>query len=269
MKIALTSLGLLMVTATYASASFAQEASEYSELPQGVNSVDPADSTSGTDAAANGAELAPTDASTDGSSDANAGVTTPDASSAAMSADSQPTRSAKASLTPAAGPSLAGGDLRAPSPKILDESRKGYFQLGAGLAYGLGFESDSVMYNVQGSYNLNVNDRVSGKALLDTYLGTGGVSSRMINVGLGGDVYLPEINPMTEGIPYITADLAIGNGRNALEETNAGLSLGAGAGFKFQAQDLNWDISANYSLLTAQIGNTNPSTLAARAAVSF
>ena len=162
-----------------------------------------------------------------------------------------------------------GGDLRAPSPKMFDKDRQGFFQVGVGPAYGIGFHSDSSMYNVLASYNWNMSDRITAKALADMYLATGSVSSRLLNYGLGADVYIPEMNPLNSGIPYASAEVALGNGRDSLGRDGTGVTVGAGTGFKFQAAALNWDVSLNYALLTAQVGDSLPSVVGMRAAVNF
>ncbi len=164
---------------------------------------------------------------------------------------------------------LTGGDVRAPSPKIYDPERRGYFQVGAGPAFGMGFDTDALMYNVQGSYNFNLDDLWTIKALADAYMGAGSVSSRLINVGVGADVYAHNLTFMGFGLPYLTGELALGSGRDAQERTATGLAAGAGAGFKFQAQELNWDIGIHYTVLTQQIDAKNPSAASLRAAMTF
>ena len=159
--------------------------------------------------------------------------------------------------------------VRAPSPAILDPSRQGFFSVAVGPAYGVNLETDALMYNFQGAYNFNINERVSLKGLADLYFGSGSVSSRLMNFGIGADVYLPEINPSKSGIPYVSGEAMIGNGRNAREETATGLALGAAAGYKFQVSETNLDVAVHYSLLTATVGSNNPSVLGARVGVHF
>jgi hypothetical protein len=161
-----------------------------------------------------------------------------------------------------------GGDLRAPSPKALDPDRKGFFQLGAGPAYGAGLESDSSMYNIVGSYNFNLSNQWTAKAIVDTYFATGSVSSRLLAYGLGAEYYFSE---KADGaiVPYIGADVALGNARNAVEKTTTGAAVGGGAGFKFQAAALNFDINAHYEQMLSKIDSTAPSIFGLRAAVAF
>ena len=162
----------------------------------------------------------------------------------------------------------AASDLRAPSPKILDQNRSGYFQLGAGPAYGAALKSDSFMYNVIGSYNFNTATDWTIKALADLYLASGSVSSRLFNFGFGAEYYLSDVT-FLNATPYASADAGLGIARNALEETANGLALGIGAGIKFQASDLNLDINAHYEQLTAQVGNQAPALFALRGSVMF
>lgn len=161
-----------------------------------------------------------------------------------------------------------GGDLRAPSPKALDRNRRGYFQAGAGPAYGAGFKSDSLMYDVVGSYNFNLSNRLTAKGIADFAMASGSVSSRVFNFGAGAEYYIPEIS-VSQAIPYVAGDIGIGFARNALEQTATGLSLGAGAGVKFQAADLNFDVNAHYAQLTAEVGDAVPSVFALRGSVLF
>ena len=161
-----------------------------------------------------------------------------------------------------------GGDLRAPSPKALDPNRKGYFQVGAGPAYGAGLESDSSMYNIVGSYNFNLSNQWTAKVIADTYFATGSVSSRLLAYGVGAEYYFGEKADGTI-VPYVGADAAVGFGRNAVEQTATGAALGAGGGFKFQAASLNFDINAHYEQLMTKIASTAPSIFAVRAAVAF
>ena len=184
----------------------------------------------------------------------------------------QPAQASAAVESPAnaqAARPTVGGDLRAPSPKIFDKDRQGYFQAGVGTAYGMGLASDSLMYNVNASYNFNMNERFTAKVLADTYFASGSVSSRMLNFGVGGDFFINEMTFAKVGLPYITADAALSNTRDALDRTGTGLAVGGGAGFKFQASQLNWDIGLHYTVLTSTIAEETPSVATIRAAMSF
>lgn len=160
------------------------------------------------------------------------------------------------------------GDLRAPSPKILDPNRRGYFQAGVGPAYGAAIHTDSAMYNIIGSYNFNLSENVTAKAFADIYLATGGITSRVMNYGIGGEYYFSDYK-FLGGKPYVGADAGLGFGRNARDEEGTGLTLGAGAGFKFQASNLNFDINAHYTQLTAEVGSSTPALFALRGSVTF
>lgn len=161
-----------------------------------------------------------------------------------------------------------GGDLRAPSPKVLDPNRRGFFQLGVGPAYGAALVSDSLMYNVVGSYNFNTSERWTLKGLADLYMGTGTVTSRLYNFGAGAEYYISELDSST-GVPYVAGDAGIGFGRNAEDQTATALTLGAGAGFRFAVRELNCDINAHYAQMTANVGPSAPAVFAVRGSVAF
>lgn len=164
---------------------------------------------------------------------------------------------------------VTGGDLRAPSPKVFDKSRQGYFQVGAGPAFGMQFAKDDLMYNVQGAYNFNMDDHWSLKAIADLYMGAGSTISRMINVGAGGTFFVPNLTFLNFGVPYFTGEFGFGTARDNRNEAAAGLQVGGGTGFQFQANELNWDIGLHYTLLTDQIDDRNPQVASLRAAVNF
>jgi hypothetical protein len=166
------------------------------------------------------------------------------------------------------GASAQEGDVRAASPRIMDPNRPGYFQIGVGPAAGLGLKSDRAMYNINIGYNHNLNERFTGKVMADLNLGSGSDTSRYINYTVGGDMYLNEIQ-QNYGIPYITANLGYALVRNNNDVTEAGLSLGAGAGFKFAAERMNLDVNLHYSILTDEIEGSLPSVLGLRAALNF
>jgi hypothetical protein len=159
--------------------------------------------------------------------------------------------------------------IRAPSPRLSDPSRTGFFQIGAGPSFGIGLDSDTVMYNILASYNRNFTEHWSGKVIADLYLGGGNDAARMINVGVGADYYLTHLG-LTRALPYVTGDVSWGFARNGeTEETENAPVIGVGTGMKFIAADLNWDVNAHYSILTAELENTVPSVFGIRAAVNF
>lgn len=160
------------------------------------------------------------------------------------------------------------GSVRAPSPKILDPNRQGYFQLGIGPAYGAGMQTDSLMYDINASYNFNVSDHWTLKAIGDISLASGSVSSRFFNFGVGGEFYFPDVTLLTAS-PYLGADVGIGFARNAIEQTATGAALGVAAGVRFQAANVNYDINAHFEQLTAEAGDSAPSVVALRGAVTF
>lgn len=164
---------------------------------------------------------------------------------------------------------VTGGDLRSPSPKVFDQTRQGYFQAGAGPAFGMGFDKDDLMYNIQGAYNFNMDDHWSLKAIADLYMGAGSTISRMINVGAGGSFFFPNLTFLNVGVPYVTGEFGFGTARDNRNNSAAGLQVGGGTGFQFQANELNWDIGLHYALLTDQIDDRNPQVASLRAAVNF
>jgi hypothetical protein len=191
-----------------------------------------------------------------------------DDSNSDLSTDPSTTSSITPSGTVVEGKPEVAGDLRAPSPKILDQNRRGYFELGVGPAYGAALKNDSFMYNVAGSYNFNVSNYWTLKGLADLYLASGSVSSRLYNFGVGAEYYFSDVT-VFDATPYAAADVGLGFARNAAEETATGLGLGVGTGFKFQARELNFDINAHYEQLTAEVGNQAPALFALRGSVMF
>jgi hypothetical protein len=169
--------------------------------------------------------------------------------------------------TPAVSPEVTP-EVRAPSPRIMDPNRPGYFQIGAGPSFGLGMGSDQVMYDINLGYNRNFSDRMTGKLFGDLNLGSSSQPARYIDLGAGLDVYLSEVR-QSYGIPYVTGDLGYGFVRNAVDRTQDAASIGAGAGFKFAAEALNFDVNVHYEVLTAQLDNTTPSVFGVRAAMNF
>ncbi len=164
---------------------------------------------------------------------------------------------------------VAAGDVRASSPKIAS-GIPGFFQVGFGPAFAIGLDSDNIMYNINASYNYNISEQLTAKGFGDFNFGTGADSAQMINLGAAAEVYPQNFPTFGDAQPYLIGDLGYGFARNA--ETNAtgdGVTVGAGAGFKFAARQLNWDINAHYAVLTTQIDGNTPSVLGIRAALNF
>lgn len=164
--------------------------------------------------------------------------------------------------------SEASNEVTAPSPVIADRDFPGYFQLGVGPSFGLGMDSDAVMTDVMASYNYKFSEAIIAKGFGDFNLGTGSESARFINIGAGAEFY-PSQSIVTFGKPYVGADVGYAFTRNNANETEDGIAVGAGAGFKFATAALNMDVNLHYSLLTEQIGSTNPSVFGIRLAVNF
>jgi hypothetical protein len=161
-----------------------------------------------------------------------------------------------------------GGDVRAPSPRIMDPNRPGYLNVGVGPALALGLGTDQVLYNVNFGYNRNLSDRFTGKIFTDLNLGTAADSSRLVNFALGTDIYFREV-VTGYGVPYAMADVGYGFARNEDDRTEDGIMIGAGAGFKFAAQALNVDVALHYAVLTGEIDGVVPSVLGLRAGLNF
>jgi hypothetical protein len=159
-------------------------------------------------------------------------------------------------------------DVRAASPRIMDPNRPGYFEIGVGPSFGLGMGSDQVMYDVNLAYNHNISDRMTAKAFGDMNIGSSSSTARYVDLGVGLDAFLNEVR-QSYGIPYITGDLGYGFVRNAVDRTQDAVSVGAGAGFKFATEALNFDVNLHYEVLTAQLDNTTPSVFGIRAALNF
>lgn len=162
-----------------------------------------------------------------------------------------------------------GGDLRAPSPKVFDRTRQGFFTAGAGPAFGTGFQKDDLMYNLRGSYAFNMDDRWTIKGLAELTFGAGRTVSRMFSAGVGTDFFVPNLTVGDFGVPYISAQAGFGSARNERGTIGTGLEAGGGAGFQFRANELNWDIGLHYAILTQELDGSNPQITSLRAAVNF
>ena len=164
---------------------------------------------------------------------------------------------------------VTGGDLRAPSPKVFDRSRQGFFTAGIGPAFGTGFQKDDLMYNLRGSYAFNMDDRWTIKGLADLTFGAGRTVSRMFSAGVGADLFLQNLTVSDFGVPYFSAQAGFGSARNESGTVGTGLEVGGGAGFQFRANELNWDVGLHYAILTQELDGSNPQVTSLRAAVNF
>lgn len=162
----------------------------------------------------------------------------------------------------------AGGDVRAPSPRIMDPNRPGYFALGVGPSFAFGLNAETMLYNVAAAYNRNFSDRLTGKLFGDFNFGASSDPSRLINVGMGLDIFLQEVRP-SYGIPYLMADVGFGFARDHANETKDAVMVGTGAGFKFASEALNFDVNLHYAVMTSDIRGRTPSVLGTRLAVNF
>ena len=168
----------------------------------------------------------------------------------------------------AGNPDIRGGDLRAPSPVIVNWDRPGYFQVGVGPSFASGFDSNQAMYDLNLGYNYNFSNIFTGKAMTDFNFGSASSASRLVNLSLGIDAYFAELNSVL-GIPYVGVDAGYGFARNDKEQTQDAATVGAGAGFKFMVEAVNLDVSLHYAVMTAPINGITPTVLALRLATSF
>jgi|GEM_PF-6610819 len=166
------------------------------------------------------------------------------------------------------GADASVGELTAASPRMANPDRIGQVQLGVGPAFGINMKNDSIMYDLMAAYAADFNDNFVGKIFGDFNLATGSDVTHFINLGLAGEYY-PTKEYLTFGKPYLAADLGYAFARDNLSRTGEGLAAGAAIGFKFQANQLNWDIAANYTSLLSQIADATPQVFGIRVAVGF
>lgn len=160
------------------------------------------------------------------------------------------------------------GELTAASPRLQDPNRAGQIQLGVGTSFGIGLENDNVMYNVLLGYAVDFSDNFVAKAFGDLNFGTGSEASRFLNFGVAGEFY-PSRELLTFGKPYLGADIGYAFARDSDSNQADNVALGAGAGFKFQAAQLNWDVNAHYTILLDDVAGDTPSVFAVRVALGF
>ncbi|HVK61641.1 MAG TPA: hypothetical protein VM432_08830 [Bdellovibrionales bacterium] len=159
-------------------------------------------------------------------------------------------------------------ELRAPSPRTTGIDRKGYFGLGIGSSFAQSLETDTPLFNVNFSYNRNMGRIFTLKGIVDANLSTGSEDARWLNFAIGGD-FFPAQSLFNYGAPYLSVDAGYSFVRDADSNTENAPALGVGAGFKFQAMKLNWDLNIHYSYLTEEIEGENPSMIGARFAFNF
>ena len=164
--------------------------------------------------------------------------------------------------------SIQGGELRAPSPAVVNWDRPGYFQFGVGPSFGSGFKTNQAMYDLNLGYDYNLSNSFTFKAMTDFNFGSGSSASRLVNLSLGVDAYFAELDSVL-GIPYIGIDVGYGFARNDKEQSQDAATVGAGAGFKFMVDAVNFDVNLHYAVLTAQIDGTVPTILGLRLATNF
>jgi hypothetical protein len=160
------------------------------------------------------------------------------------------------------------GDIRAPSPRMLNDNRPGYFQIGVGNSFGIGMKSDENMYNLDAGYHSNLDAHFTAKGILDANLATGDDAAHFIDLAVGADYY-PNQSLFSWGAPYIGADLGYAFVRDGNKRTQDAPAVAADAGFKFQALQLNWDLAVRYTILTEQLDDKRPSLFGGHVAVNF
>ena len=176
-----------------------------------------------------------------------------------------------ANLSPLSGDQTAmgAGDVRAPSPIFQRPDRMGAFQVGIGPAFGIGMDSDQLLYDVHLGYVAPVSDLFSIKGFGDLNLATGGDANRFLNFGVGADVFPIQSETIVGGRPYLMADVGYAFTRDKNSVTQDAPAVGAGGGFKFATEQLNMDVNLHYTMLTAKIRDDYPSVLGVRAALNF
>ena len=159
-------------------------------------------------------------------------------------------------------------EVRGPSPILSRHDYPGYFQLGVGPAFGAGLDTNGVMTDVLAAYDYDLNFQTALRGGLDMSFAQASDTAHFIEALVGADFYQGQ-NLTTFGKPYIGADLGYAFARDNQSRNADGIAVGAGAGFKFAASQLNMDVNLHYSLLTAQLQNTNPSVFGIKLAVNF
>lgn len=191
------------------------------------------------------------------------------ASDSELYSNNESLNGAQTGYTPSAGggsPSV--GELTAASPRLANPDRAGQIQLGVGPSFGIGMSNNNVMYDVLIAYAVDLSDNFVAKGFGDLNFGTGSEASRFMNFGIAGEWY-PTRELLTFGKPYLGADVGYAFTRNTFNQQSDNLALGAAAGFKFQAADLNWDVNAHYTVLMDDIDGATPSVLGVRLALGF
>jgi len=125
-----------------------------------------------------------------------------------------------------------------------------FLTLSVGPAFSTGLDYDNLMLDLTVAMNQNLSEKFSGKVFGDAALGSSTNSGRFLNIGLGSDYY-PTKRQIANSTPYFTADAGLGFTRNANDNTENGLAIGAGGGFRFTAKESAWDLNLHYTLLTA------------------
>ena len=169
---------------------------------------------------------------------------------------------------PAIGESAIGGDIRSPSPGIMNTDRPGYYQVGIGPSFATGLNSDRAMYDLTLGYFYNFSERLAGKIMSDLNFGTSTDVSRLIIVGGGAELYFPEA-ASSIGAPYITGDVGFGFARNDENRLLDAPTAGVGLGFKSATEYLNLDVNVHYTSMFGTLDGRTPTVLGIRTALNF
>ena len=169
---------------------------------------------------------------------------------------------------PAIGESSIGGDIRSPSPGIMNTDRPGYYQVGIGPSFATGLNSDRAMYDLTLGYFYNFSERLAGKIMSDLNFGTSTDVSRLIIVGGGAELYFPEA-ASSIGAPYITGDVGFGFARNDENRLLDAPTAGVGLGFKSATEYLNLDVNVHYTSMFGTLDGRTPTVLGIRTALNF
>lgn len=164
---------------------------------------------------------------------------------------------------------MGGGQSMMQQPQSMNGRKgPGYLSVGAGPAFALGLDQDDIMISLNAGYNYDLNQRLTAKAFTDLNLSAGSDAGRFWNWGVGADIY-PTQASFGPGRPYLTGDVGFAFSRANNDATADGVSIGAGAGYRFAMQQTNVDVNIHYSYLTAEVNGDNPAVLGLRAALNF
>lgn len=165
-----------------------------------------------------------------------------------------------------------GGESRGSGP---GSRRSGAFgpgklSIGLGPSFASGMNADNVMYNAALGYSWDLNPQLAAKVVGEANLGSASDNGRLMDVSVGGDVYIDRIAAFSSARPFVSGTLGLGTARNQASDTATGVTAGAGAGFRFATDSPQTvDVLVHYKIMTAAVAGANPSVLGLRAGVNF